>query len=55
MLTITTSRETPPTYAQHEEISYDLLQHAQLQSTAVNRVAPSNAEMVVDKNDHITP
>jgi len=55
MSTIATSRKTTPTDNRQEEIAYDLLQQAQLHSTAVNKAAPSNAVRSIDENDYITP
>jgi hypothetical protein len=55
MSTISTSRKTTPTDIRQDEIAYDLLRRAQLQSTAVNWAAPSDAESAIDENDYITP
>jgi hypothetical protein len=55
MLTIATSRKTTPTDIRSEEIAYDLLQRAQIQSTAVIEAEPSDAESGIDKNDYMTP
>jgi len=53
--TIATSRKTTPTDNRQEEIAYDLLQRAQLHSTAVDWAAQSDAESAIDENDYITP
>lgn len=53
--TIATSWKTTPSHVQQEEIVYDLLQIAQSQSTTVNWGAPRDAEIMLDKNDQITP
>jgi len=55
MSTIATSLETTPIHVQPDDIAYDLLRLAQLQSNAVNRAAPNDAEITIDENDYITP
>ena len=55
MSIIATSRKTTPTDIWQEQIACDLLQRVQLQSTAVNWAAPSDAESAIDEKNYITP
>jgi len=55
MSAIATSRKRTPTDIRHKEIAYGRFRRAHLGSTAVNRAAPRDAEIVIDENDYITP